>query len=81
LCKERKKARKTARKKNRYIKTTKNWEAFTKQYGTLNPKELRDLLLLSKLDKDTEMLLDELEVNSNKAYCVQLMSIPEYQLC
>ena len=72
---------KTARKKNRYIKTTKNWEAFTKQYGTLNPKELRDLLLLSKLDKDTEMLLDELEVNSNKAYCVQLMSIPEYQLC
>ncbi|MEN8703414.1 MAG: DUF1800 domain-containing protein [Polaribacter sp.] len=72
---------KTTRKRNKYIKTTKNWEAFTEQYGALNPKELRELLLLSKLDKDTEMLLDELEVNSNKEYCVQLMSIPEYQLC
>ena len=72
---------KTARKRSRYVKTTKNWEAFTKQYGALKPKELRNLLLLSKIDKDTETLLDGLEVKSNKEYCVQLMSIPEYQLC
>jgi hypothetical protein len=38
-------------------------------------------LIISNLDKDTAVLLDELRVTSNKDYCIQLMSIPEYQLC
>lgn len=72
---------KTTKKKYQYIKTTKNWEDFKNQYGSLTSKELRDLLIISKLDKDTEILLNKLDVKSNKDYCVQLMSIPEYQLC
>jgi len=36
---------------------------------------------MSKLDKDTEFLLNSLEIKSNKNYCIQIMSIPEYQLC
>ena len=69
------------RKKNKYIKTIKNWDFFTKNHLNLKPNELRDLLIVSKLDKDTAVLLDELRVTSNKDYCIQLMSIPEYQLC
>ena len=40
-----------------------------------------DFLLITNLDKDTEELLDSLEVKSNRNYCIQLMSVPEYQLC
>jgi uncharacterized protein (DUF1800 family) len=69
------------RKRNKYIKTIKNWDFFTKNHLNLKPNELRDLLIISKLDKDTAVLLSELRVNSNKDYCIQLMSIPEYQLC
>ena len=69
------------RKRNKYIKTIKNWDVFTKNHLKLKPNELRDLLIISKLDKDTAVLLSELRVDSNKDYCIQLMSIPEYQLC
>ena len=69
------------RKRNKYIKTIKNWDFFTKNHLNLKPNELRDLLIISNLDKDTAVLLDELRVDSNKDYCIQIMSIPEYQLC
>jgi hypothetical protein len=69
------------RKRNRFIKTTKNWSVFLEQHKNIKPKELRDLLIISKLDKDTNALLDELKISSNRDYCIQLMSIPEYQLC
>ena len=69
------------RKRNKYIKTIKNWDFFTKNHSNLKPNELRDLLIISKLDKDTAVLLNELRVDSNKDYCIQIMSIPEYQLC
>ena len=69
------------RKRNKYIKTIKNWDFFTKNHLNLKPNELRDLLIISNLDKDTAVLLNELRVDSNKDYCIQIMSIPEYQLC
>lgn len=69
------------KKKNSYIKTTKNWEAFAKQYGDLDPQKLKELLIVSKLDEDTEIMLNQLKIKSNRDYCIQLMSIPEYQLC
>jgi hypothetical protein len=72
---------KNQKKRNRFIKTTKNWDDFTQKYGKLKPTELKNILIASKLDKDTKMFLEDLEVKSNKDFCVQLMSIPEYQLC
>ena len=72
---------KKLKKKNKFIKTTKNWELFQSKYKNLKPKELTDLLIVSKINKDTEDFLNNLEKKSNKDFCVQLMSIPEYQLC
>ena len=69
------------KKRNKFIKTTKNWDVFTEKYGRLAPSKLKDILIISKLDKDTEALLEQLKVKSNKDFCIQLMSIPEYQLC
>jgi uncharacterized protein (DUF1800 family) len=69
------------KKRNKYIKTTKNWEEFDAKYKDLSAKEVTNLLILSKLDKDTEKFIANLQVNSNRNFCIQLMSIPEYQLC
>lgn len=72
---------KNAKKGGRYVKTTKRWDIFSEKYGKFSPRQLRNLILMSKLDKDTEFLLNSLEIKSNKNYCIQIMSIPEYQLC
>ena len=72
---------KNTKKRNHYTKTTVNWDAFEEEYSQLSSKELQDFLITSKLDRDTENLLDSLKIESNKEFCIQLMSIPEYQLC
>mgnify|MGYP000542507924 CR=1 FL=1 len=72
---------KRAKKRGKLIKTTKNWEKFDAKYKELNAKELTSLLISSKLDKDTEKFIENLKVDSKRNYCIQLMSIPEYQLC
>ena len=72
---------KKTEKRNKYIKTKVNWDTFEKSYGDLSPKELQNLLITSTLDGDTQNLLDNLKIESNKEFFIQLMSIPEYQLC
>ena len=72
---------KNAKKRNRYLKTTKNWKDFDVKYKDLKAKEITNLLILSKVDRDTEIFIENLQVNSNRNFCIQLMSIPEYQLC
>lgn len=67
--------------KNTFFKTTPNWEAFYKDYKTLTNSELLEHLLMVKINKQT---LDKLTTNTKiplKEFCVQIMSIPEYQLC
>lgn len=72
---------KRTKKNNKFIKTTKNWDLFNAKYERISSKELMDFLLITNLDEDTEELLDGLEVKSNRNFCIQLMSVPEYQLC
>lgn len=67
--------------RNRFIKTTKNWEYFDVIYSNISSKELKETIVVAELDKDTENFLNKLEITSNRDFCVQLMSIPEYQLC
>lgn len=67
--------------RSKFLKVTKNWQSFDEKHKNLNAKELIELLILSELDKDTATFLQNLEIKSNRNFCVQLMSIPEYQLC
>ena len=69
--------------KNRqsYIKITKSWEDFNREYGKLSTNALKELLLVSCIDADTNMFLSNLKITNNQEFCIQLMSIPEYQLC
>ena len=70
-----------SKKKQNYIKTLPSWNDFEKEYAAVSIKELKKIILISNIDKDTEAFLDNLKFNSNKDLCIQLMSIPEYQLC
>ena len=70
-----------AKKRNKYIKTTKNWDEFDENYKDLSPKELTDVIIQPKINQDTVALLNALQIKSYKNFCIQLMSIPEYQLC
>ncbi|MAZ28677.1 MAG: hypothetical protein CL868_16570 [Cytophagaceae bacterium] len=72
---KKKKNRKTA------LKTQVSWEAFDGEYGKLSRRELKQFLLAPKIDGDTAAYLDNLEDQGNREFCLQLMSLPEYQLC
>ena len=72
---------KNTKKRNKYIQTTPDWTAFNTKFKDLNDNEFMNFLIISKIDKDTIKFLSSLEIKSKKEFCVQLMSIPEYQLC
>lgn len=67
--------------RKRLLKATINWDVFEKTYGSLPPGLLKELLVIATLDSHTATFLSNLNIMSNRAYCIQLMSIPEYQLC
>ncbi|NIJ44530.1 uncharacterized protein (DUF1800 family) [Wenyingzhuangia heitensis] len=71
------------RKKNKayFIFTTLDWQAFDyKTIGTKN-KDWQDALLGTKLNKQTQEIINPLINNSTKDFCIAIMSIPEYQMC
>lgn len=72
---------KKKKKRKNYFKTTVSWDVFETKYKNVSPEELKETLILSPLNAGTKELMNSLKVVSNKEYCVQLMSIPEYQLC
>lgn len=64
-----------------FIKTTKDWSSFDKNFEKSSQKDLIYQILGSKINSGTEeLLLQKLKV-SKQDFCVQLMSLPEYQLC
>ncbi|AUS06303.1 DUF1800 domain-containing protein [Pseudotamlana carrageenivorans] len=69
------------RKKGNQIKTTVSWTDFEREYGKLSSEELKKMIVISHLTKETDAFLSQLKLTSMRDYCIQLMSIPEYQLC
>mgnify|MGYP000586419394 CR=1 FL=1 len=54
---------------------------FNKHQNKITKKELTAVLVLPKLDQDTKEMLKIYQNQNAYQYCIQLMSIPEYQLC
>lgn len=69
------------KKANRRIKVSRDWSIFDTEFLQLTDKQLREILVLSEIDKDTEAFLGTLATVGKKEYLVRLMSLPEYQLC
>ena len=66
---------------NNTRKTEANWGQFEEEYKNTSLEELTEILIQPKIDKDTVGYLKNLNNTSNREFCIQLMSIPEYQLC
>ena len=58
-----------------------DWFSFEQIYKDRTIHDLKDNLILCELNKGTEQLLKNLQLESKRDYCIQLMSLPEYQLC
>ncbi|GAA3576668.1 hypothetical protein GCM10022395_26900 [Snuella lapsa] len=67
--------------RKRFIKTTKSWDVFDSKCEEVSFEALKELLIIAQVDKDTEHFMSGLEITDKRDYCIQLMSIPEYQLC
>ena len=72
---------KKRKKAKQYLKTSISWETFEKEYKGIPPQELKAILVSSPINPNTQHLIDNLVIENTKDYCIQLMSIPEYQLC
>jgi len=63
------------------FKTQPNWTAFLENFEAVETKDLQDYMLQGTINKGTSDYLKTLRKVSKQAYCVQLMSLPEYQMC
>ena len=68
-------------KGNTPFKIESNWEFFNNEFQNISVDELQDHLLMCQLNKGTASFLEDLSKSSKQDYCIQLMSLPEYQMC
>jgi hypothetical protein len=64
-----------------FIKVTTNWNAFNKNYKKYNNTTLINQIITSKINSGAKELLAKNTHLSKKDFVIQLMSLPEYQLC
>ncbi|TYA60174.1 DUF1800 domain-containing protein [Formosa maritima] len=69
------------RKGDTKIKVSANWDVFKKNFQHVKVEELQGYLLQCSINLGTQDYLNRLSKKSKEAYCVQLMSLPEYQMC
>ncbi|KAB8152757.1 DUF1800 family protein [Kordia sp. TARA_039_SRF] len=67
--------------RQRRLKVTPDWNAFYKNHKNITETQLQQSLLASPINKGTETYLEKLANQDLKETCIQLMSLPEYQLC
>ncbi|GAA4280413.1 DUF1800 domain-containing protein [Gaetbulibacter aestuarii] len=58
-----------------------DWETFTKNFNSISINELQNYILAGAMNPDTKQYIEGLEKVSKKEYSIQLMSLPEYQMC
>lgn len=71
----------TKKRKNKFVSVTIDWDTFERHYSPSSYEELKQQLIIPKLNEGTETYLKTLNKNSKRNFCVQLMSLPEYQMC
>jgi uncharacterized protein (DUF1800 family) len=64
-----------------FIKTKTAWTTFNENYKESSHKDLMEQVISSKMNPGTEKMLLEAMQMPKQDFCVQLMSLPEYQLC
>lgn len=67
--------------RKKYLKVSADWDDFNKSYMNVKSKDLPEFILNGKLSKNAQELISNLKIENKKDFCVQLMSLPEYQMC
>ena len=67
--------------KKRFVKVKVGWEEFDRTFTETTFEDLKSQIILPKLSQGTRAYIDTLSQNSKRNFCVQLMSLPEYQMC
>lgn len=68
-------------KKYNFFKSTADWSTFNLNYKKIDANKLHNYLIVTEINEGTKDYLNTLSKSSKKDYCIQLMSIPEYQMC
>ncbi|WP_296344154.1 DUF1800 family protein [Winogradskyella sp.] len=63
------------------LRTTPDWETFQRAYKNVSHHDLISVLLNGKMNSGTLTYLKSFDKSSKQNYCIQLMSLPEYQMC
>lgn len=63
------------------FKTLPNWKIFSKNFNSVPTNTLQEYLIQGRLNSGTVHYLETLNKRSKRDYCIQLMSLPEYQMC
>ncbi len=63
------------------FKTQPNWESFSEKYRVVETDKLQNYIIQCPINKGTADFLEPLNKSSKQEYCIQLMSLPEYQMC
>jgi len=58
-----------------------NWDTFSTNFKSVETERLDTYIIQGKINKGTADYLETLNKKSKKDYCIQLMSLPEYQMC
>ncbi|MFP4844380.1 DUF1800 family protein [Winogradskyella sp. PE311] len=58
-----------------------DWESFAKNFKSIKTEDLADVIIQGAINKGTSDYLKTLHKKSKQDYCIQLMSLPEYQIC
>lgn len=63
------------------FKTLPDWDVFLKDFDGIAIENLSEIIIQGDINKGTEDYLKTLGKASKRDYCIQLMSLPEYQMC
>jgi uncharacterized protein (DUF1800 family) len=64
-----------------FAKVTVDWDFFEDSFKNISFDQMKSLFLITAPNEGTETYLDHLSKSSKKEFCIQLMSLPEYQIC
>lgn len=69
------------KKSKRFLKVESDWTSFKNKFQSVSIEDMKGHLILTELNRGTALFLEDLGKASKQNYCIQLMSLPEYQMC
>jgi len=69
------------KKHGKRFKTSVNWKYFDSEFENVKINDFQSHLLACDITTEAKKHLETLEKVSKREYCIQLMSLPEYQMC